>query len=158
VRAEHDAGRYARDRRERKRGHDRAGGGAASLDRNHIADDRHDDRAEYAAGNPCERPRGEQQMKAMGERTGKVRQREQRVHAQQQTAPVEAVDIGRREQSRQPGAPRIRGHRRRKRGRRDVERVHDLRAERHHHHKVHDDGELRERKQPQQTALVLRAD
>ena len=94
------------------------------------------------------RARRKQQRVAAGERTGQIGQREQRIDGQQQLAPVETVDVGGGEQARQPRTPRVGRHRGRERGRRDAEGVHDLRAQRHHDHEVHDDGELRQREQP----------
>jgi hypothetical protein len=110
---------------------------------------RHHDRAEYASAQAGKRARQQQGLEIRSQGTAQVRQCEQGIHRKQQAPAIEAVDICGREQAGQSGAPRVRGDRGRKRRRPDGEGVHDLRPERHHHHEIHDDGELGQRKQPE---------
>jgi hypothetical protein len=154
VRAEHHAGRHARDRGHRESRHDDARCGAAPFDGDDVGDDRHDARTEDAARDAGERTARQQQRIAGCAGADHVRYREQQIRGEEQLTAIEAIDIGGGQQGREPRAPRVGRHSRRELGRRDVEGGHDLWPERHHHHEIHDERELHEREQPYQTPLA----
>ena len=142
MRSKKQSDRNADDGRQREGGHDHAGRRAPAVFRNRVADDGVDHRARHAAEGAGDRSRGQQRCVTRRDTAQQRRYDEARIEEQQYFPAIEAVGVEGHGQRSERRGQRVSRYQKPKLIRRDEHHAHQLRAERHHDHEVHDVGEL----------------